>query len=85
MDSEKEIIIDNAKVKCRTPNGRFYEMAAVTRRNGSAILEVLPPPEVQWKLPLHKAASTLVVSVGIQRTEKGSAIKNYKINFLFIN
>jgi len=31
-------------------------MAAEARRNGSAILEVCTPQEVQWKPPLRQAA-----------------------------
>jgi len=34
-------------------------MAAVTRRNGSAKMNVCSPQEVQWKPTLRQAAETL--------------------------
>jgi len=42
--------------KARTHNWRFGAMAALARRNGSAILEVSFPPEPLWKPPLRQAA-----------------------------
>jgi len=48
--------------KCRTPNGRFGAMAAVTRRQFCANLNVIIPQEVQWKPPLRQAAGTLAAT-----------------------
>ena len=57
------------------------------RTNSSAILEVSLPPEVQWKPPLHKAASTLCASLGDSTAEKfctkGTKYFEKKCNFAF--
>jgi hypothetical protein len=63
------------KQKCPADNWRFGAMAAVARRNGSAILEISFPPEPLWKPPLRQAAGSL----GDTRTEH-SLLKNNKNN-----
>ncbi|MCL1934152.1 MAG: PIN domain-containing protein [Candidatus Azobacteroides sp.] len=51
--------------KCTTDNGRFGTMAGVSRRNGSAILEVLSPPRASVSPPLRQAASTILLRSNI--------------------
>ena len=51
-------------------NERFGVMAAEARRNGSAILEVCTPQEVQWKPPLRQAATTLGASDGRHKRKR---------------
>jgi hypothetical protein len=61
---EPKINLDNAKIKCRTPNERFGASGAVTRLKVCANLQVLRPSERQWKPRLRQAATTLSASGG---------------------